>query len=512
LVVAEEPILSDRPNFLIFCTDQQRADSLGCYGNRQARTPHIDGLAARGLRFLNHLTPNQICCPSRGTMITGLYPRHHGMTSNGRTIHDGLATLPGLLTERGYDTHAVGKLHLQPIMADAALGFPESVPFWQSGRGEGWHGPYFGYRTVDFMIGESLLATEGGHHAVWLHRHHPDIVPLYQPEAALDGPPADLDEAWTSAVPDELHYNTWIAERAIDYLDRAEPPFLLFVSSPDPHHPFSPPRPWADMFEADRMPAPKAEPGELNLMPDYVRARLPADWIDNDAPPVEQGGMTMTDTISAASLARAIALTRGMEAQIDHVFGRVLDKLETMGLDGDTIIIFTSDHGEFLGQHGLLHKGPPPYRDLTQVSFVMAGPGVPSGETTAAPTSHLDIMPTLLDLAGADISGLGQDGTSLRPVLGGGRLARDARFLEFHPRLDLRTYNHSVVTENWRLTLYPESDGVWGELFDLTADPGEHRNLFYDAAHAATRDRLTERLTREFAARPDAGTPLIAKW
>ena len=156
-----------RPNILILCTDQQRADSLGAYGNSLARTPNIDALAARGLRFDDHLTPNQICCPSRGTMVTGLYPRHHGMTSNGRTLHEGLATLPGLLAAAGYDRHAAGKLHLQPILADAALRFRESVPFWKAGHGEGWHGPYFGYDTVDFMIGESLLATEGGHHAAY---------------------------------------------------------------------------------------------------------------------------------------------------------------------------------------------------------------------------------------------------------------------------------------------------------------------------------------------------------
>lgn len=500
------------PNFLVFCTDQQRADSLGCYGNRHARTPNIDALAARGLRFDNHLTPNQICSPSRGTMMTGRYPRHHGMTTNGRTIHPGIPTLPGLLSQAGYNTHAVGKLHLQPIMADAELDFPESVPFWQSGRGAGWNGPYFGYETVEFMIGESLLATEGGHHGAWIHEEHPEVVDRYEPAEALNGPSEDLEEAWTSGVPDELHYNSWIADRAIGFLDRASSPFMLFVSSPDPHHPFSPPRPWADLCDPADMPAPQVVPGELDRMPSYIRAELGPDWIDNDAPAVEQGGMTVTDSISPESLARAIALTRGMEAQIDHHYGRVLQKLEEKGLTNETIVIFTTDHGEFLGNHGLLHKGPPPYIDLRQVSLVMAGPGVPQGQASAAPTSHVDLMPTILQLAGVDVTDAELDGRSLVPVLQGGELSRRERFLEFHPRVDRRTYNHSLVTDRWRLTLYPEGDPEWGELFDLAVDPGEHHNLFNDPEHARIRAELTERLRTRFPANPDAGTELIAKW
>ena len=501
-----------RPNFLILCTDQQQSNSLGCAGNSIARTPNIDALAKRGMRFNRHHTPNQICCPARATMITGLYPRHHGMTTNGRTIIEGLPTLPGMLANAGYNTHAVGKLHLQPLVADISYQFPESVPFWEAGLGRDWVGPYFGYQNIDLLIGESLLATEGGHYAQWLQDNHPEAIALYQPEAAISGPLPDLDEAWTAAVPEELHYNNWIADRAVDYLSNVDTnsPFMLFVSTPDPHHPFSPPLPWADQFDPAAMPLPRVEPGELDMMAPYINQPLSGDWIDNDAPMIEQGGMTITADISDDSMRKAVALTRGMEAMIDDAFGRVLDELDRRELTDDTIIIFTSDHGEFLGRHGLLHKGPPPYRDLTEVSYIMAGPGIPKDKVTEDFTSHLDLMPTLLDLAGVEHD-LVLDGCSLRPLLNGKTWGRDALFLEYHPRVDPDTYNHSIISQGFRLTLYP-TQAEWGELFCHATDPGEHRNLFNDPLYQIQRDQLIQRLKNEFPAATDVGTPLIAKW
>ena len=221
--------------------------------------------------------------------------------------------------------------------------------------------------------------------------------------------------------------------------------------------------------------------------------------------------MTLTSDMPDASLARAIGLTRGMESQVDHAFGRILATLARLGLTDDTVVIFTSDHGEFLGHHGLLHKGPPPWRDLTRVSFIMAWPGIPAGSNTRAPSSHLDIMPTLLDLAGVALPPR-LDGMSLKPLLEGRSLDRKARFLEYHPRIDPRLYNHSIVTEGRRLTLYPRGEADWGELFDLEADPDEHHNLFHDPAHRVHRDSLAEALTTSFPAATEAGTQLIAKW
>ena len=157
---------------------------------------------------------------------------------------------------------------------------------------------------------------------------------------------------------------------------------------------------------------------------------------------------------------------------IDDACGRVLKTLDQQGFTDETIILFTSDHGEFLGNHGLLHKGPPPYCDLSRVSFLMAGPGIPEGASTAELSSHLDLMPTLLDLSGIAPQGLKLDGLSLRPVLEEKPLDRDALFLEFHPRIQRETYNHSLVTQDWRLTLIVKAIKN-GTLSIPRAKPGE---------------------------------------
>ena len=174
-------------------------------------------------------------------------------------------------------------------------------------------------------------------------------------------------------------------------------------------------------------------------------------------------------------------------------------------------MVFTSDHDEFLGRHGLLRKGPPPFGDLNRVSMVMAGPSMPAGECRDVLTSHLDLMPTLLDFA--DIGGphLALDGETLRPVLDGSAPQREALHLEYHSRIQAGAYNHSIQTVTRRLTLYP-AEPDWGELFDLERDPGEHDNVFLDSRYHAERELLIERLTKEFPASPGAGTALLAKW
>ena len=500
--------------------DQLRADALGCFGNSFARTPALDALAARGARLGAHMTPNQICAPSRASLFSGLYARSHGLVHNGIPLREDVELITHPLVQAGFRTHGIGKFHFQPILAPATAHMPESNAYWESIEAAGWKGPYYGFQNVEFVIGESAAATVAGHYAQWLQARVPDAVQLYQREHALAPPVRDLDEVWKCAVPEHLHYHRWIAERACAFLARPRAEnFFLFVSFPDPHHPFTPPAPWCDMFDPDEVPAPRMVPGELLRMPDYIGAGEPVDrnaedgrktYLDfllSPGAPREQGFMTKTVGISEATLRLAIAHTYGSVAMIDDCIGRVLRALQENGLADDTFVAFTSDHGEFLGDHGLLRKGPPPYRQLLHVPLVLAGPGI-RPLTVDALTSHVDLKATMLDLLG--VAGDDGDGVSFGPLLRGETaIGRETVWAEYHPRTIAEQYNQTLITADWRLTLYPRRTD-WGELFDRRADSDETCNLFHDPEHQPVRDRLIARLRREWPAAPEAGGPPIA--
>lgn len=505
-------------NVVLIMTDQQRADSLGCTGNPIARTPNVDVLAERGAVFTNHYTPHQICSPSRATLFSGLLARNHGLTRNGVALSEEIPLISHELKAAGYRTHGVGKFHFQPILAGAEHKMPDSNAFWELPESAGWNGPFYGFDTVDILIGESVSATEGGHYANWLRKTAPEAAELFLPENALAPVPEDCDEIWKSAVPEELHYNSWIADQACDFIAAADTsnPFFLLVSFPDPHHPFSPPAPWCDMYDPADMPAPDAQVNELALMPSYISesdgadgSKSYVDFLRDPGPPREQGFMQTTHSLSDASLRQAMAHTYGMVSMIDSRVGQILKVLDDRGLTEDTLIIFTSDHGELLGDHNLIRKGPAPYRQLLNIPLIMAGPNVTQGQRPQF-TSHVDLKATLLEYLG--LAGEAGDGTSFANLLPDElHETQDHLIAEYHARTRPETYNQTLITEKWRLTLYANNPS-WGELFDRSADPGEHFNLYHNPEFGPIRDELARQLLDLFPPAPDAGGPSIATY
>lgn len=522
--------MSERPNFVLFITDQHRADYLSCYGHPVLKTPHVDSIAARGVSFDRFYVATPVCMPNRATLMTGRMPSVHGVRSNGMPLSLRANTFVDALRAGGYATALIGKSHLQnftgfgPILKrppprerDRALAdeFAEALkpvndegPYdqelpsrWSAGRDFTMQLPFYGFEHVDLCTDHGDRV--GGHYYVWLKAQRPDADALRDPKNQV---PHDYacPQAIRTAVPEELYPTRYVAEKACAWLDRRttarqDKPFFLMVSFPDPHHPFTPPGRYWSMYRPDDMALPPSfDHGNRPL------AR-PVAWA------LEQRARGAAELAGQAAFAvderearEAMALSCGMIAMIDDCVGMVLARLAASGLADDTVVIFTTDHGDYLGDHRLLLKGPAHYDGVTHVPFIWAEPGRRPARRSDGLSGTLDIAPTILDRARiAPYNGV--QGESLLPMIDGepSATARDCLVIEddqqratlgFAAPPRLRT----LITQRYRMTI--AHGDRYGELYDRQTDPHEMDNLFDDAAHRAVRAELMERLAyREMA-------------
>lgn len=497
------------PNLLVFCTDQQRADHLGCAGHPHLRTPALDALAAKGVRFANCFTTYNACMPARGSMLTGLSHRAMGMRSNGVALPAGVPTVPGLLAAAGYRTHAVGKLHLRPWHQPQSIDLekwerpednPERILHWQ--RGAWQQGPrnYHGFQTTELTLGH--VSDLQGDYRRWLDRNFPGVAVAYAgPRASDPAKRSGAGEPWSIEAPAESHYNHWIADRSIAFLRERDPaqPFFLWCSFPDPHEPFAALAEWGERYRDTAITLPEAEDGR----------RLPETLL------AARGGgdrFRMREIEQRACLRESIRQTYGMISHVDEQIGRVMAELARSGADANTLVVFISDHGDELGEHGLMHKGYWPYDGSTRVPCIVAGPGVTPGRVVEDVVSLIDLAPTLLAAAGvagpddAAVNAayrrqLGRwlpalPGESLLPVLADADVSprRGTALVEtddeLNPHFDLLQMRVLVTNEYKLCHFSPTGETV---LFDRRRDPGETTNLAGDPAH---RGALTDLLAR----------------
>lgn len=504
---------SPRPNFLVFITDQQRADHLGCAGNPTLHTPNIDRLAATGVRFERYYVNNPLCQPARATLFTGLTPRGHHVRTNGIALSPTIPTFTEALRRAGYRTHATGKLHFrnynEPAPTHAADAgemdrLLESQQMWAQDRIAALPPNYEGLETVDFTgaHGSGIF----GQYINWLRDQDPALPGLLTREAGTPSP-TGAEQCWTMALPAELHYNTWVADRAIAFLRRhtssatPQQPFFLWCSFPDPHHPYCPPEPWSNMYTPDEVHLPNRRSGELDDLPPHYRA------IYERA--LNLSGRRAATRIRDDQLREIIARTYGMIAMVDHEVGRVMAEVEQLGLRRQTVIVFLSDHGEMLGDHWILNKGPFHFDGLLRVPSIWSWPGhFREGQVVDALANHLDFAPTFLDLARVPIpEGIVPErpeapaqlppwpGTALTPLLTGQAAALHEQVLiendEDYLGLRLRT----LITDRYQITTYPGQP--YGELFDRQADPQQFHNLWDDAGYATLKRDLLVQLLDE---------------
>ena len=517
--------MAQRPCFVLFVTDQHRADHLGCYGNPMVRTPSIDGIAARGSRFERFYVASPVCMPNRATLMTGRMPSATGVRSNGIPLSVEDVTFVDLLRAAGYRTGLVGKSHLQNFTGVAPLWEYEPPPGrapppgdmaeakrhrrigaqYDNERNPLWNDPGHRVRTPFYGFDEVALCTGhsdqvGGDYARWLAERTDDPAALRGPDNALPDNRPGAPQAWRTRIPEDLYPTTFVADEAVAFLDRHaggdgedEAPFFLKVSFPDPHHPFTPPGRYWDMYDPDDV----ALPASFGIGATPLLDRIREVASDGARPGV------LPIAVSEDEARRIIALTYGMITMVDDAIGRVLAKIAALGLSERCVVAFTSDHGDAMGDHGVMLKHLIHFHGLVRVPFIWADPEAGARDPVVRDLSGtLDIASTVLARAGlAPYHGI-QGRDLFDPDDGppdGMMIEEDFQraVLGFDAPPRIRT----LVTDSWRLTV---RDGVdWGEMYDLENDPDEIDNLYDAPAAREVRSRLFEVMTRRMIALQD---------
>jgi len=439
-----------RPNFLFFITDQHRADFLGCTGHPVLRTPNIDSIASRGTMFDKFHVASPVCQPNRASLMTGRMPSLHDVRSNGISLSMDAVTFVDLLRDAGYDTALIGKSHLQNFTPHGPIikrpppreGFHEPAPelrqalrdhlddpkyeqetpqYWTK-PGAHVQTPFYGFDHVTLVRAHG--DEPGGDYDRWLEARDPKAKHLLGPKNALPHDYA-VPQAYRTAIPEELYATAFLGERACAYLQEAdrEQPFFLFVSFPDPHHPFNPPGKYWDMYKPDQFPVPEAYSRNDWAPPPLVRNV----FHERETGKANLTGMG-TIGVSAREAQEARALTCGMIACIDDAIGRVLKALDDSGRRDETVVIFTSDHGDHLGDHRLLLKGAEQYQSIVRVPFIWTDPQRPRhAARTDALASTMDIGATVLERAKVEPAS-GMQAKSFLPTIERGEAVRDSVF------------------------------------------------------------------------------------
>ena len=489
-----------RPNILFICTDQQRGDSLRCTGAPWAVTPNLDKLATQGALFNHCYVQNPVCAPSRASLFTGKYVANHGLYANGVPLPQHQHMFTRTLADAGYDCGMIGKQHLHPC------------DNWQTEPRQD-----DGYRVFEWAHGANHRALENDYHR-WLRQKHPAIYADIFPDkganestefgnVARHGTPVDH-------VPADAHYSHWVGDKAIDFIQhpRADgESFCLVANFFDPHHPFGAPQEFRDKIDAAAIPEPATRDGELKNKPVQQ-----TDYSEKSYGGTAPGFLDYT----SEQIREIRAQYWAMIALIDHQVGRILNALDSAGLAQDTLVVFSSDHGELLGNHQQLLKGPQLYDDLTHVPLIARWPEhITAGQTVDELVQWIDLPATFLQAAGC-APGRGVQGESLLPLLAGKRDNwRDWALCEY--RYSGATTVPYIMTtmlrnEQWKLIVWhgqPATDSPRdGELYNLSADPNELHNLYHNPEYTSERRRLKGKLLDVWAETEDRSALQVRPW
>lgn len=441
------PAPAAHPNILFLCADEHGGPFLGSLGHPIVKTPNLDRLAASGVQFRNAYCGSPVCVPARAGMMSGMFPSDVASYCNSTPFRRPVPSWGNRLRDLGYDCRATGKLDLT-------------------------EGTDYGFREVGTQHGHSV---------------NPDITSLLRaPMCFRANVRNDVDGSFRKTRPhdDNVLANTLRFLR--EDVGRASQPWAIYAGFTAPHYPFIAGAKYAAMYPPESMPLPD----------------VPIDYLERRHAIFEQlaNFQRVSTPIAAARIRRARAAYFGMITELDRMIGLVLDELEKTGQMERTLIVYTSDHGEMLGDHGLWFKNAL-LENAARVPLILAGAGLPRGKMVDTPVMHADMVATMLDMAGAPRDPKLR-GHSLVPLARGQAGGRPGiAYSESHSEGNC-TGSFMIRKERWK---YIYATGYDPILFDLRSDPGEQRNLAGNAETAAIQRELHAELLR-LIPDPDAVT------
>lgn len=448
-------------NILFITTDQQRQDTLPAYGMDFMQTPAFDRLAQSGVVFDNCVAVAPVCQPCRAAFMSGQFPHVNGVPANFRWLRPGTPTIARSFRDAGWQTAGIGKMHFDP---------------WDNPEG-----------FQDRVIAEDKRHFFRPDHytrfleSIGYRRDHPAFVGEYGQQLG----------AFVSPLPTELHMESFIGNEAVRWIENSgDQPFFCWVSFNSPHDPYDPPAELAALYKDAPIPKPVGSPAELEDKPAYQSSIIPF-FRDNL--------LYLTDysTLDADSIRRMREYYLATVTLVDRQVGRILDALERRGALDETLIVFSSDHGDHLGDHGLPFKNTY-YESALKVPLIVSGPGVARGRRCRSFVDWIDLHRTFLELGGLPVGDHVQ-GNDISAEFADPDSGDTAGRREGYSEL---LGSAMVCTQRHKLVLCDDGDG---ELYDLDEKPLEVHNHFRDPAYKDVRDQLTERLMTHLLANSRAG-------
>ena len=488
-------------NVLFMIMDAHRADHMSCSGNPNLQTPNLDRLAKEGVRFTNHYCTNPICMPNRATLMTGLYPNVHGVRGNGINLREDLPTITQTLQKKGWHTVAIGKIHHQFWAAPYRFKklSAENLVSWVDPGGrkdpvrEKFPLPYYGYNEVELVSGNGSICS--GHYSQWLEEKSPSVAKAVKKRVKNYDTLVNL---FCDEIPEEFCSATYIKERTIAFLERCakgtygKKPFYLHCSFPDPHYPVAPPKRFQNMYRPEDIELPTNFHDINNL---YHHEFL---GLHLKIPPFKKVFLRESTELEVRKF---IALTYASVAYVDYCIGQILASLEKLGYSKNTIVVYMSDHGDLMGDHGLLLKGPSPFNGVLHLPLIWKIPGLTKpGRISDSLVSSIDYPKTILNLLGIKerYHPPEMQGFDITPILKDpSKEIRDCCFIENDEEWGpLQSRVRHLVTKQYKLTVY-ENMPIFGDIYDRINDPLELNNLWYNEDFKEQKCELLNKMLHE---------------